>query len=106
MNVAGAILDRLYQDQVGQLDHRGFFARSRQLIQIHLFDGFARDDDVVGIGCLRLPFFSGILNDVLHAAAFGRIDIIQLVDDCSFSGDQRGNLQFRDALDIIDGQDI
>src|SRR6266699_2818469 len=50
MHVAGAVFDGLDQDQVGQFDDGGLFARSGQLIQVHFFNRLAGNLHVVRLG--------------------------------------------------------
>ena len=52
MNVAGAVLDRLDQNQVGQLDDRRFFAGGGELVEVDLLDRLPGDLDIVRIGLL------------------------------------------------------
>ena len=47
-----------------------------------------------------------VLDDVLHGAALGGVNGVQLVDDGLFRGDQRRDFQLGDALDIVHGQDV
>ena len=105
VDVAGAVFDGLDQDEVGQLDDRGFLAGGGQLVEVDLLDGFPGDLHAVGVG-LRLALLLGVLDDVLHAAALGGIDVVELVEDGLFRGDQRGDFQPGDAPHVVDGQHV
>ncbi len=83
MNIARAVFDGLNQDQVRQFDDRRFFAGSRQLIEIDFFQRFPRNLNLIGIR-IFLSLLLGILDDVLHAAALGGINVVQLLDDRLF----------------------
>ena len=105
VDVAGAVFDRLDQDEVGQFDDRGFLAGSRQLVQIDFLNRFLGNLDAVGVG-LGIALLLGVLDDVLHAAALGGVDVVELVEDRLFRGDQRRHFEPGDAPDIVDGQHI
>ncbi len=55
MDVAGAVFDGLDEDQVGQLDDRGFLARGGELVQVDFFDRLTRDLKMVGLGFVIGP---------------------------------------------------
>ena len=104
VDVAGAVLDSLDKNDVGQLDNGGFLAGSGQLVEIHFLDGFSGELDVVGLGLLGAC--AGFLDDILHAAALGGIDAVELIHDRLFRGDQGRDFQTRGALDVVNGENV
>ncbi len=55
MNVAGAVLDGLDENQVGQFDDRRLFDGGRELVEIDFFDLLFDGDELVRfVGQLRL----------------------------------------------------
>ena len=105
VDVAGAVFDGLNQDEVGQLDDRGFLAGGRQLVEIDLFDRVPGNLHAVGVR-LRIALLLRVLDDVLHAAALGGVDVVELVEDGFFRGDQGRDLQPGDAPDVVNGQHV
>ena len=55
---------------------------------------------------LGIALLLRVLDDVLHAAALGGIEVVELVEDGLFGGDQRRDLQLGDAPDVVDGQHV
>jgi hypothetical protein len=53
MDVAGAVFDRLDEDEVGQFDDGGFLAGGRELVQVDFLDRFLGNLQAVG---LRIGF--------------------------------------------------
>ena len=75
------------------------------MIQVHFFNRLAGNLHVVRLG-IHVAFFLRIQDEVLHAAALGGINVVELVDDRFFGRDQRCHFQPRDALDVINGQHV
>ena len=105
VDVAGALLDRLDEDQVGQFDDGAFFDRDGQSVEVDLLDGFL--DRFQGVGA-RVVFglFGGVLDDVLHRAGFAGFEVMQLVDDGFFGRDHRRDFHLGDAPHVVDGEHI
>lgn len=103
MDVARPILDRLHNDGVGELDHRGFLAGRRGRVLIQAVD-LVLDDLGVFLGLL-LGLLLGLGHDFLQAGALG-FEIVELVDDRLLGGDHRNDLKPRQALDVIQRQHV
>ena len=106
MNVAGAVFDRLDQNQVGQLDDRRFFAGGGQLVEVDLLDRFRETLDVVGIGS-RVPPASAaswMMSSMLPLLAASILLSLSMI---AFSeAIMRSDFQLGDAPDVVDGQDV
>ena len=104
VNIARAILDRLHDDEVGELDDGSFLGGGRQLVDVHFLGHFARDFERV-----RLSVVFGlalrVLDDVFHRAATA-VQVVQLVKDGLFRRDHRHDLQLRGALHVVEGENI
>ena len=74
--------------------------------RLTFFDGFLGGLRRCRLLRVGIPFFLGVLDDVLHAAALGGIEVVQLVDDRLFGGDHRRDFQLGDALDVVNGQHV
>src|SRR6266567_461244 len=105
MDVTGALLDRLDEDQIGQFDDGAFFDRKGQFVEVDLLDGFL--DGFQGVGApVVFGLFGGVLDDVLHRAGLAGVEVVQLVDDGFFGRDQRRDFHLGDAPHVIDGEHI
>lgn len=105
MNVARAILDGLDENKIGEFDDGGFLAGGGQLVKADIFQSFFGNLEFFRIGIINGLLLS-IIDDVLHAATFCRIDIVELLDDGAFRGDHRNDLKVGDAPYIIDGKHV
>ena len=105
MNVAGALFERIGQDQVDQLDDGGVFARSLQLIQRYFFLVFRGCFEIeidaipVDLGDLLVDFFQ--LDRVLRSVIF-----FQSFRDGSFGGNDRFDIKSCHELDVVHGEDV
>src|ERR1700722_16348027 len=105
VNIAGAVLDGLDENEVGQFDDGGFFAGGGELVEVDLLHRFFGDFEIVGIGIIVRPFLA-FVDDVFHAAAFGGVDGLELVENGALGGDERKDFKFGDALDVVDGENV
>ena len=105
VDIAGAVFDCLDQDEVGQFDDRGFLAGGCQLVEIDFLDGIPRNLHAFSVG-INIALLLGILDDVLHAAALGSIDMVQLIEDSLFRCDESRHFQPGDAPNVVNGQNI
>src|ERR1043166_9014957 len=105
MNIAGPFFDRLDEDQVGELDDRRLFRGGGQLVEVDLLGGFLDGLESVGVGG-DLGLLGGIIDDILHAAGFVRLEVVQLVENGLLGGDHGRDIQLRDAPNVVDGQDV
>ena len=103
VNVAGALLDRLHDDEVGQLDHGRLLGRGGKLVEAHILDHFL--DRLQPVGVVR-RLFLGVLDDVLHGAGLAAVDQMQLVRDRALGGDHGDDVHLGQAPDFIEGEDI
>ncbi len=63
VNITGPVFDGLDNDQVGEFDDRGFLTGGRQLVEVHILNGFLDGLDRVRV---LIPLVLRILDDVLH----------------------------------------
>src|SRR3954465_3983087 len=107
MNIAGAVLNSLNQNEVGKLNDRCFFTGSCELVEIDFFERFARDLDLIIVPRLLVSLLLlGILDDVLHATAFGGVGVVELVNNRLFGGDHRRNVETGNAANVVNGEDV
>ena len=106
VNVAGAVLDGLDDDEIGEFDDRRFSAGGGELVKVDFFDPFLDGFDGVGFS-VGFALLLGVLNDVFHrTAALGGINGVQLVNDGFLGRDERGHFEFGDALDVVEGENV
>src|SRR6266498_17960 len=105
VNVAGAFLDGLDEDEVGQLDDRRLFGGGGQLVEVDLLGDFLDRLQSVGFGG-DLGLLGGIVDDLLHAARFAGVEVVQLVEDGFLGSDHGRDVHFADAPDVVDGQHV
>src|SRR5205823_1190635 len=100
VDVACAVFNRLNQDEVGEFDHGSFLDGRGQLVEVDFLDLLFDGLQVVSVG-IHFGLFGGVLDDVLHAAGFAGLQVLQLFDDRLFRGDQGGHIHASDAADIV-----
>jgi len=105
MHVAGAVLHRLDQDEVGQLDDGRLFGGGSQFVQVDLLDRLPGHLHVVRV-LVGNGLFLRVLDDVLDAAAPDGVNLGQLVLDRLFRGDQHGHFHPGDVAHVVAGQDV
>ena len=100
VNVAGAALHRIGQDQVDQLDDGRFVGRSFQIGQLHLFFFGLQFD--VGFVHLRHR-----LHDLLEVFLLGgAVGLLDAFENRAFRGHHRLNVEAGHELDIVHGEDV
>jgi hypothetical protein len=100
VNVAGAALDRVGEDQIDELDDGSFVGGFFQGRQVH-FRFFG--------GQLHLGFFAGqVLHDLfqLFSGFYGAVELADGLGDGRFGGDDRLDVEAGHELDVVHGEDV
>src|SRR5436190_19129486 len=103
VHVARSVFDGLEDNKIGQLDDGRLLGGSVELVNVYFLDDFLDGFETIGVfGGLLF----GILDDVLHRARFGTLDLMKFFGNGALGSNQRNDLKLGDAPDVVDSEDV